>query len=155
MTPNPHTLPTAGGQPHTRAPQAPWPDLGTGTCLGLAPAARVACRSWVSPLPTETQVGGRGGSVGTWTSAPGGAGEKPMEQRRQPLWQISFQIQRSKGDRAVSTLHPHRKHGSPGERGRLAPPSCWLHPGALSNDRAPQSSHHPSLASRLREDLTD
>ena len=110
LTPNPHTLPTVGGLSHTPAPQAPWPDLGTGTCPGLVPVVRVARRSWVSPLPTETQVGGRGGGVGTWTSAPNGAGEKPMEQRWQPLRQISFQIQRSEGDRAVSTLHAHTVH---------------------------------------------
>ena len=54
-----------GGLSHTPAPQAPWPDLGTGTCPGLVPVVRVARRSWVSPLPTETQVGGRGGGVGT------------------------------------------------------------------------------------------
>ena len=33
-----------------------------------------------------------------------------MEQRWQPLRQISFQIQRSEGDRAVSTLHAHTVH---------------------------------------------
>ena len=64
-TPNPYTLPTVGGPSHTPAPQAPWPDLGTGTCPGLVPVVRVARRSWVSPLPTETHAGGRGGGVGT------------------------------------------------------------------------------------------
>lgn len=96
------------------------------------------------------------GGVGAWTLAPDDAGEKlvgikvattpadflpnPEELRRQSCF---------------SPTQPQKTLSDRKKRGWLASPSCWLHPGALSNDRAPWPSHNPFPSAWLKDDLTN